>query len=65
MENKFALLYDDDDVRLEKVTLMIQSDVETFVAAMKSIAQLYQECGIGDTETDEAITQFIYEKLHE
>ena len=65
MENKFALLYDDDDVRLEKVTLMIQSDVETFVAAMKSIAQLYQEYGIGDTETDEAITQFIYEKLHE
>jgi hypothetical protein len=70
--NPFELLYqfesdDSDNIinhkEVEAATKEIENAVRIFVKEMERIEKKYH-LGIGDTETDEAITGYLYDKLH-
>jgi len=56
-------LYDDEEGYLEAQAELEQA-VRAFASQVAQIADKYPDVGLGDTSTDEAIVQRVYELIH-
>ena len=60
---KTFLCYDDHPDR-DKITKLIEAELEKCTNKIKQIEKKYKNTGIGDTCMDETISEVFYEKLH-